>query len=206
MRTRSDLPRDFARHASVLLIDCEFTCWEHSRRSHWSDPGRPPELIEIGLAHYDLRRDAVGETFTSCVRPRLNPRLSRYCRDLTHIEQAEIDAAPPLPDVLGRAEAWLSTHQLQSLPVCEWGTGDLPFIAQDAARHGCSSPLREVRHVALRRLYERLVDHDTFGDGERDTIRRHFGLAPNPGRHRALCDALDLATFCRHLKRLAPNP
>ncbi len=198
-------PRDFARLDEVLLIDCEFTCWEDSRQSQWSDPHRPPELIEIAMARYDLRGDEIGETLTRLVRPRLNPRLSRYCEALTHIDQGAIDAAPALPDVLRAVEAWLSARDLRGVPICEWGAADLPFIAMDASRHGCRSPFRDARHIALKSLYEQLVDRATFGDGERDTIRDRFGLAMNPGRHRALFDALDLACFCRHLRRLAAD-
>ena len=37
----------------LLLLDCEYTCWEDSLPTQWADPRRPAELIEIALVEYD---------------------------------------------------------------------------------------------------------------------------------------------------------
>jgi inhibitor of KinA sporulation pathway (predicted exonuclease) len=193
------LPLDeFLRLATVVLLDCEFTCWEDSLSTRWSDPSRPPELIEIGLVEYDARRDRVGSAFTSLVRPRFNPSLSPYCKRLLGISQAEIDRAPSLVEVLPRLGAWLASVGLSGAPVCEWGTGDLPALAQDAARCGSTSPFHAAPHVDLGVLYQRV-----FGERDRDAARKRFSLRDNRRRHRALPDALDLQQFCALLRKTA---
>jgi inhibitor of KinA sporulation pathway (predicted exonuclease) len=188
---------EFLCLTTVVLLDCEFTCWEDSLRTRWSDPNRPPEVIEIGFAEYDVGRDQVGRAFTSLVRPRLNPELSAYCKRLLGISQAEIDRAPPLVEVLPQMHAWLTTLGLSGAPTCEWGS-DRPILAQEATRCGASSPFHDTPHVDLRVLYQRV-----FGEGDRDAARRRFGLPENRDRHRALPDALDLRQFCVFLRKTA---
>lgn len=194
---------EFLRLTRVVLMDCEFTCWEDSLRTGWSDPSRPPEVIEIGLVEYDPPRERVGEAFTSLVRPRLNPELSAYCRGLVGIGQEEVNQAPPLGEVLQRVEAWLSRLGLTGAPTCEWGAGDRPRLARDAEWCGCSSPFDSAPHVDVGALYRSMFGEAVFGEGDRDAVRRRCGLAENPGRHRALTDALDLAHFCAHLRNSA---
>ena len=187
----------------LLLLDCEYTCWEDSLPTQWADPRRPPELIEIALVEYDVPDGRVGRSFHALVRPSMNPVLSAYCKGLTRIRQADVDHASFLPGVLIRLDAWRSRSDRCNAPICAWGTGDFRVIAQDARRHGCPLPLEDVREISLPDLYRASVSRQAFGDGARDTIRQNFGLQQCEGRHRALADALDLAGFLRHLRNIA---
>ncbi len=63
----------FERVSHLLLMDLEFTCWKDSLSSNWSDPSRPPEVVGVGLAAYDLHAERVLGTLHSWVRPKLNP-------------------------------------------------------------------------------------------------------------------------------------
>jgi len=187
----------------LLLLDCEYTCWEDSLPTQWADPRRPAELIEIALVEYDVPDGRVGRSFHALVRPSMNPVLSAYCKGLTRICQADVEHASFLPEVLIRLEAWRSRSDRCNAPICAWGTGDLRVIAQDAGRHGCPSPLEGVREISLPDLYRAAVSRQAFGDGERDTIRQNLGLQQCEGRHRALADALDLVGFLAHLRSMA---
>jgi 3'-5' exoribonuclease 1 len=177
----------------ALLIDCEFTCWEDSLRTDWADPARPAELIEIGLAVYDVATRAVGETFTSFARPKLNPVLSDYCVALLHISQQEIAGADDVPAVLTRAEAWLGGVAAGNYPTCGWGMLDRTRIASNARMHGVADPLASRAHIDMRAVMSAFV-----GSGDsvsRDEVRARYALPSNPRRHRALDDTLDLTHF-----------
>jgi inhibitor of KinA sporulation pathway (predicted exonuclease) len=189
---------EFLHLTRVVLIDCEFTCWEDTLRTNWSDPSRPPEVIEIGLVEYDLQRGEVGGTFASLVQPRLNRELSDYCKSLGGISQAAIDDAPVLVDVLLQIEAWLRNRELSGAPTCGFALADRLYLAREAQTHHCSSPFREGPHADMHALCKRVL-----GSGDRDAVRTSYGLAPNPSRHRALADALDVAQFCALLRRMA---
>ena len=183
----------FHEAGGALLIDLEFTCWEDSLRTGWADPTRPAEVIEVGLAAYHADTRAVTGSFACLVRPQVNPTLSDYCLDLLHIPQREIDAAETLPMVLGGLEGWLRVQPVPDLPTCGWGGMDRVRLATNARMLGVPDPFTPRPHIDLRTVMTALLDHPT--PIERDELRALKNLPPNPRRHRALDDALDLLHF-----------
>ncbi|MNT93132.1 sporulation inhibitor KapD [compost metagenome] len=51
------------------------------------------ETIEIGLVVIDLETLEVVDKFQRFVRPRINPILTDFCKQLTSIQQADVDGA-----------------------------------------------------------------------------------------------------------------
>lgn len=184
---------ELVRAGGAILIDLEFTCWEDSLRTGWADPARPAEVIEIGLAAYHLPARAVGSSFTALARPRVNPTLSAYCVELLHIAQMEVDAAGDLAVVLAETDAWLRALPTDGLPTCGWGSMDRRRFAANAQMRGLEDPLAGRPHLDLRSVMTALRRHPTAID--RDALRELAKLPPNPRRHRALDDALDLTHF-----------
>jgi inhibitor of KinA sporulation pathway (predicted exonuclease) len=185
---------DLQRAGGAILIDLEFTCWENSLRTGWADPARPAEVIEIGLAAYHLPARVVGPSFGTLVRPRVNPTLSAYCIDLVHITQEEIDAAQDLPTVLPEVAAWLRALPLDGVPTCGWGPYDRRRLAANAALAGAADPLAGRPHIDLEAVLAG-VYRRREATISRDEVRALASLPPNPRRHRALGDALDLTHF-----------
>jgi inhibitor of KinA sporulation pathway (predicted exonuclease) len=142
---------------------------------------------------YRVDTRAVGATFATLVRPRMNPVLSTYCTELLHIPQHEIDASDELPAVLVRLERWLQDVAADELPTCGWGPLDRVRLATNARLRDVTDPLAGRAHVDLRDVMTALRDHPT--PIARDELRELAQLPPNPRRHRALDDALDLTHF-----------
>jgi inhibitor of KinA sporulation pathway (predicted exonuclease) len=182
----------------LLLIDFEYTCWPESMRTGWADPTRPPEILEVGLVACALDGAGALATFTEIVRPRLNPQLSRYCRELLGIDQAEVDRSAGLPDVVTRIVAWQRGLPLAGAPTVGWGD-DRILVTQDVARCGCPDPFACRPHIDLSTAFGQLVGRQSVA---RDEARRIWRLGTIVGRHRALADALDLVQFCRHLRQI----
>jgi inhibitor of KinA sporulation pathway (predicted exonuclease) len=182
------------RHAErALLIDLEFTCWEDSLRTQWSDPRQPAEVIEVGLALYSVSSRTIDDRFTALVRPRINPVLSTYCVELLHIGQEDIDSASDLTVVLRNLSEWLREHSCDGLPTCGWAPNDRPRLAKNAAQIDAADPLAGRAHIDLRAaLSAQLGRTAPIG---RDELRSLARLPANPRRHRALDDALDLTHF-----------
>jgi 3'-5' exoribonuclease 1 len=193
--------REFQKTAHALLLDLEFACWEGSLKEGWPDPARPPEVIEIGGVAYDLDAEKSLASFTTFVRPRLNPVLSAYCRSLVHVSQREIDGALPLPEALKQLAEWETQLRVPSLPTCSWGVNDRLFLARDACRQDCADPFAARPHIDLRPLVGLTAGFSSNATPDRDEVRRVLSLSPNLDRHRALADALDLGQFCRIVKR-----
>lgn len=191
---------ELAHLEAVLFMDLEFTCWEGSVQSGWSQPARPAEIIEIGLAVCELPCLRVVAVFDSLVRPRLNPVLSPYCVELLGIDRGEVARAGTLPSVLTKLCHWVQTVGLkESVPTCAWGVNDRMLLAADAGRSGCADPFAGRGHLDLQSMLRRLTKQSGPGGLSREEARATFRLAENRHRHRALADALDLLQFCRLL-------
>lgn len=193
---------EFVGLTQIVLLDLEFTCWEDSLSSGWSDPARPPEVLEIGLVAYDMQSDTVLGTFSRWIRPRLNPQLSAYCLNLLRVSQAEIDQSLFLGDVVKQVIEWEAQLGLRDTPTCAWEIDDRLYLAQDTHRSDSIDPFLGRPHVNLMSLLCGVFAYSPRGVADRDGIRAVLGLSPNLNRHRALADALDLAQFCRVLKKM----
>jgi Exonuclease len=66
-----------------------------------------PPPVPLSDALHVVSLQVVGE-FDSYCRPTLHPRLSAFCTAFTGIEQAQVDAAPTLGEVVAAFDAWLA--------------------------------------------------------------------------------------------------
>ena len=67
------------RHDRVLVVDLELTCWDGL-----PPEGERPEIIEIGVAEIDLKRDEISRTISMLTKPTAS-RISPFCTDFTGI-------------------------------------------------------------------------------------------------------------------------
>lgn len=89
----------------LVVLDFEATCERGEVPS-------PQEIIELPSVLVSLSEGRVISEFESFVRPVHHPILSRFCVELTGIQQAEVDAAAPFDEVFARHRAWLEAHGL----------------------------------------------------------------------------------------------
>ncbi|RDX52064.1 exonuclease [Lentinus brumalis] len=98
-------PATRLRH--LLILDFEATC---------GDPPGPVvprnemEIIELPTLLYDIEQDQVKATFHEYVRPVRHPTLTKFCTDLTGIEQSTVDAADTFHTVWERYQEFLREH------------------------------------------------------------------------------------------------
>ncbi|CBQ68085.1 conserved hypothetical protein [Sporisorium reilianum SRZ2] len=107
---------------TFLVLDVEATC-EATRKyrnlQHGFETGSfqyPNEIIEFPVvllrwneATHQL--DTAG-VYHSYVRPTFRPQLTKFCRDLTGVTQAQVDAAPTWSDVVEEFFRFLRSHDL----------------------------------------------------------------------------------------------
>ncbi|MFN8888672.1 MAG: exonuclease domain-containing protein, partial [Cyclobacteriaceae bacterium] len=70
---------------NYIIFDLEATCWEGFDKSQ-------NETIEIGALKVNDNREIVSE-FSSFIKPLKNPILSDFCKQLTSIQQEDVDQA-----------------------------------------------------------------------------------------------------------------
>lgn len=92
---------------TLVVLDFEATCEKNQAID-------PQEVIEFPSVLVSLKQRRVLDSFTSFVRPVHRPQLGEFCRTLTGITQADVDAAPTFAEVLARHQAWLASHDLHA--------------------------------------------------------------------------------------------
>ncbi len=132
---------------NFIIFDLEATCWQ----------GRPPsmiqEIIEIGA----IRINGYGEvegSFNKFIRPKLNPRLSVFCQELTTIQQEEIDRARYFPEVIEAFQDWAEIFEEDYL-LCSWGGFDQRMLIQDCELHHMEHDWVEP-HINLKKQYREI--------------------------------------------------
>ncbi len=176
--------------SNLICLDLEFTCWENSRQDDWPDPQFPAEILQVGMAGFDLIQGQCLNTFSAYVRPALNPQMSNYCINLLQISQNIIDDSPALSQVINKISSFMSNYSDDSTLVCAFGP-DWKRFADDAVRHDRESPFMPFTCLNLQQEAARVMGM-TEKLPERDQIKQLFQLPPSSNSHDALDDALDV--------------
>ena len=174
----------------LICLDLEYTCWENSIQDDWPDPQFPAEILQVGMAVFDLIQGQCLNNFSAYVRPVLNPRMSDYCVNLLRISQNIIDDSPALPQVINKISSFLSDYGDDSTLVCAFGPDCKRFV-DDATRHHRESPFRPYACLNLQQEAAKVMGMADKWP-EREHIKQHFQLPPSANRHDALDDALDV--------------
>ena len=114
-----------------IIMDTEFTCWKGSMENNWSENGEYREIIQISAAKIEVTNDymEIVEYFDELVKPKINPILSDYCKDLTHIKQKDIIQAYDYNDVMNRYKNFI-TENNKVLKNWSWGN-DIDVINEN---------------------------------------------------------------------------
>ena len=80
-----------SQFSHLICLDLEYTCWENSVQGDWSDPKFPAEILQVGMASFDLIQGQCLNKFSAYVQPIINPRMSDYCLNLLQISKNIID-------------------------------------------------------------------------------------------------------------------
>lgn len=174
---------------NYIIFDLEATCWN----------GRPPskvqETIEIGAVRLSPYGEVEG-TFNRFIRPILNPNLSSFCRELTSIEQSDVNRADTFPRVIEDFQDWAEIFD-ESYLLCSWGNFDKTMLIQDCQLHDMDYDWLE-DHINLKRQYQEIR-----GLRKPKGLRRaveHEGFEFTGTHHRGIDDAENLAKiFMKYL-------
>jgi inhibitor of KinA sporulation pathway (predicted exonuclease) len=171
-------------YSTFLIVDLECTCWEN-------EPEGPKETIEIGAVVYVVGQGVVSE-FQRFVRPKLHLVLSEFCKRLTTIEQAQVDAAPDFPQAFSEFLAW--SRGYPSAVLCSWGQFDDRQLRRDCELHGIPYPFSE--HVNIKMEFCRAVGCKPCG---MSGALERAGLALAGTHHRGIDDARNIARLLDYL-------
>ena len=167
-----------------LVIDLEATTDEGG----W--PIEDMEIIEIGASLVNRNGREV-DHFQRFVKPLRRPLLTPFCRELTRITQADIDAAAPFTEVWKAFERWLQHQQAHLQGWVSWGDYDRRQLLQAWQVHQVSSLLADVSHLNLKQRFAK-ARHLERPPGLKAALAL-AGLQFVGQQHRALEDARNTA-------------
>lgn len=150
---------------TLVVLDFEATCQQNGAPT-------PQEVIEFPSVLVSLRERAVVDSFSSFVRPVHHPQLSQFCRELTGIQQADVDGAPEFKEVLARHLAWLAGHGLADDGYAFVTCGDWDLVSMLPRQCAVAG----VQVASLPRAYRRWINIKRVFT---DTVRksRSYGMA-----------------------------
>ncbi len=165
-----------------VVFDLEATCWL----------GRPPkgsnEIIEIGAVLVNKFGEELSR-FSRFIRPTVNPLLSGFCKNLTSINQEDVDRAQDFPRVFKDFEDWIFDHDSEIL-LCSWGSFDKQLIINDCRLHKMDYDWVE-DYIDIKGQYHENRGLTKHG-GLKKTVKLE-GFDFTGIHHRAISDAENLA-------------
>ena len=167
-----------------VVIDLEATCWENYAVGQ-------NEIIEIGAVAYEPEHGVLGD-FQTFVKPKLRPQLSKFCKQLTKIQQEDVDSARSFPEAFESLNHW--AREFLPFLFVSWGDYDRKQFQMDCRLHGVDYPF--VNHMNLKKVFADILGCQPMGM-VRSLIR--LSLSPEGTHHRALDDTRNITRILDQL-------
>ncbi len=127
---------------NYIVFDLEATCWENKSKDN--------ETIEIGAILINDKKEIVSE-FCRFIKPLRHPQLSQFCKELTSIQQSDIDSAQYFSHVIEEFKSWVTQNE-QDYVLCSWGFYDKNQFKSDCLLHGLDDNWTN-KHISLKHQY-----------------------------------------------------
>lgn len=169
-----------------LVVDLEGTCCNDQ-----SIAEDETETIEIGAIMLDAASLTTIERMQTMVKPVRHPVLTEFCRNLTGIQQCDVDVAPEFPLAFARFCRWARIDD--GMVFASWGSYDRDQFTRDCSHHHLHYPFTQ--HFDVARLFRAATGRRR---GRRAAMR-FLGLSAKGPNHRGLSDAGDVAEILTYL-------
>mmetsp|Transcript_10512 Transcript_10512/g.21294 ORF Transcript_10512/g.21294 Transcript_10512/m.21294 type:complete len:284 (+) Transcript_10512:52-903(+) len=208
-RKAFDKPRQPLRW--LVVLDFEWTC---DRVRGFG----PPEIIEFpSVLLQSVYPFEIIDEFQVYCRPRTNPILSNFCRELTGISQAQVDGGVSIQEALQRHTAWLRSHGLlpdeadgsgmadtaAPLPfaIVTWGDVDvMSTLDAQCKREDVMRPAHFDHWINLKAIFQRHYKKEPRG-GLQSVVENICRLTFDGRAHSGLVDSQNTAKICLQMLR-----
>ncbi|KAF8022181.1 hypothetical protein BT93_G2357 [Corymbia citriodora subsp. variegata] len=171
-----------------VVIDFEATC-DKEKNPH------PQEIIEFPSVIVSSMTGKLEACFQTYVRPTCNQHLSDFCKDLTGIQQSQVDRGVTLSEALLSHDKWLEKKGIKStnFAVVTWSNWDCRVMLESECRY------KKIRKPSYfnRWINLKVPFHEVFG-GLRCNLKEAIEMAGLTWHGRAHC-GLDDAKNTAHL-------
>lgn len=174
-----------------LILDLEATCCNDH-----SFPKDEKEIIEIGAVMVLGKTLEIISEFQTFIRPVRHPQLTDFCKELTSISQADVDAAPGFKEAMQKFQEW--TKAFNSFDFCSWGNYDRNQLEQDCQFHQICSPIN-APHRNLKQEFSKFLGISK-GYGMSKALSR-IGIKLEGTHHRGIDDARNIAKIFSYMQK-----
>lgn len=175
-----------------VVIDFEATC-DKERNPH------PQEIIEFPSVIVNSMTGQLEDSFQIYVRPTCNQFLSEFCKELTGIQQIQVDRGVLLSDALLMHDKWLEEKGIKNtnFAVVTWSNWDCRVLLESECRY------KKIRKPPYfnRWINLRVPFNEVFG-GVRCNLKQAVQLAGLEWEGRAHCGLDDAKNTARLLTDL----
>ncbi|XP_057954321.1 uncharacterized protein LOC131148558 [Malania oleifera] len=187
-------PRDFQFQdfQYFVVIDFEATC-DKEKNPH------PQEIIEFPSVIVNSVTGQLEDSFQIYVRPTCNQLLSDFCKELTGIQQIQVDKGVLLSEALLMHDKWLEEKGIKhtNFAVVTWSNWDCRVMLESECRY------KKIRKPPYfnRWINLKVPFHEVFG-GVRCNLKEAVQLAGLVWEGRAHCgldDAKNTARLLTHI-------
>ncbi|KAF8372543.1 eri-1 [Pristionchus pacificus] len=185
------------RFKYLVAIDIEATC-----EAETNDINYPHETIELPAVLVECNNFTIIDRFRTYVRPEINPKISEFCSQLTHISQSDVDAAPLFPEAWARLVEWMSRWGMMgddkdaSFAIVTDGPNDVQhFLQRSFLQYNMNIP-HEFRHfINVKKIFELRVERLSKGDGKTSIAKmcEKLNLEMEGTAHQGIMDAVNVA-------------
>ena len=177
---------------TLVIFDLEATCWE-DRASNIS------EIIEVGAVRIERNTGSLIDTFDIFVKPRINPILSDYCKNLTSIRQEDVDLGYDFVPAMYQFNGYLDKYDDDY--IMSWGYYDKNQILMESIQKGADISALEVKlkskHLNAKNQFAHI--YGTKPGGIMKTLNR-LKLKFEGTHHRGIDDCENVARIYRQIK------
>ncbi|XP_076439436.1 3'-5' exoribonuclease 1-like [Babylonia areolata] len=184
----TEMPYDY-----LVVIDYEATCQENN--DHFVQ-----EIIEFPAVLIEVQQKEIVGMFREFCKPVLNPVLTEFCKQLTGVNQSEVDSALEFPVVLEHFDQWLQNWELgtsHTFCVVTDGPWDIHrFLSKQCEISQLPFPRWSRRWINLRKSYGNFYDS---GRLNLNNMLENLGLQFEGRPHCGLDDSKNIARIVCHM-------
>jgi inhibitor of KinA sporulation pathway (predicted exonuclease) len=173
----------------VLVIDIEATCWETEKQK---PSGEESEIIEIGLALYNVKTGEVEKSESIIIKPKRS-KVSDFCTKLTTLTQDIVDKGTSFP---AACEKLMKEYNTKNITCASFGDYDRLMFIRECKNYALSYPLSK-SHMNIKNIFalQHKLDREISMPAALDKIKETL----DGTHHRGVDDAVNIAKILKSI-------